>query len=147
MAEGDFHKETYLLLKAPLRQRSDRKNRARKRRVVGRIYRMKYSWKGHKDRNRHKNRITRIGQARLLCVIDMNPKIPTTWKWAHEGTTTTTILLLLPLITIIIIIIIIIPIQVFTTNIKWMINGLPYQKVKYIVYCKLHSVWFQIEDS
>ena len=28
-----------------------------KRRVVGRIYGMKYSWKGHKDRNRHKNRI------------------------------------------------------------------------------------------
>ena len=29
----------------------------RKRRVVGRIYRMKYSWKGHKDtRNRRKNR-------------------------------------------------------------------------------------------
>ena len=29
----------------------------RKRRVVGRIYEMKYSWKGHKDRNRHKNRV------------------------------------------------------------------------------------------
>ena len=29
----------------------------RKRRVVGRIYGMKYSLKGHKDRNRHKNRI------------------------------------------------------------------------------------------
>ena len=31
----------------------------RKRTVVGRIYGMKYSWKGHKDRNRHKNRIKR----------------------------------------------------------------------------------------
>ena len=29
----------------------------RKRRVVGRIYGMKYSRKGYKDRNRHKNRI------------------------------------------------------------------------------------------
>ena len=35
----------------------DQKSRVRKRRVVGRIYGMKYSWKGHKDRNRHKNRI------------------------------------------------------------------------------------------
>ena len=26
-------------------------------RIVGRIYGMKYSWNGHKDRNRHKNRI------------------------------------------------------------------------------------------
>ena len=41
----------------------------RKRRVVGRIYGMKYSWKGHKDRNRHKNRIKRSGQARLSCLL------------------------------------------------------------------------------
>ena len=34
----------------------------RKRRVVGRIYGMKYSWKGHKDRNRDKNRIKRVGK-------------------------------------------------------------------------------------
>ena len=27
-----------------------------KRRVARRIYGMKYSWKGHKDRNRHKNK-------------------------------------------------------------------------------------------
>ena len=33
----------------------------RKRRVVGRIYRMSYSWKGHEDRNRRKNRIKRSG--------------------------------------------------------------------------------------
>ena len=32
-----------------------------KRRVVGRIYGMKYCGKGHKDRNRHKNRIKRVG--------------------------------------------------------------------------------------
>ena len=38
-----------------------RKNRVRKRRVVGRIYGMKYSGKGHKDRNRHKNRVKGVG--------------------------------------------------------------------------------------
>ena len=41
----------------------------RKRRVVGRTYRMKYSWKGHKDRNRHKNRIKRSEQVPLVYVI------------------------------------------------------------------------------
>ena len=39
-----------------------RKNRVRKRRVVGRIYGMKYSGKGHKDRNRHKNRVKGVGK-------------------------------------------------------------------------------------
>ena len=34
--------------------------------VVGRIYEMKYSWKSHKDRNKHKNRIKRSGQAWLV---------------------------------------------------------------------------------
>ena len=38
----------------------------RKRTVVGRLYGMKYSRKGHKDRNRHKNRIKRSGRARLV---------------------------------------------------------------------------------
>ena len=42
----------------------------RKRRVVGRIYGTKYSWKGHKDRNTHKNRIKRSGQAWLVYVFD-----------------------------------------------------------------------------
>ena len=32
---------------------------------------MKYSWKGHKDRNRHKNRIKRSEQARLVYVKDI----------------------------------------------------------------------------
>ena len=32
------------------------------RRVVGRIYGIKYSRKGHKDTNRHKNRIKRVGK-------------------------------------------------------------------------------------
>ena len=31
---------------------------------------MKYSWKGHKDRSRHKDRIKRNGQARLVYVFD-----------------------------------------------------------------------------
>ena len=39
----------------------DRKNRVRKRRVVGRIYGMKYGWKGHKNRNRLKSRTKRSG--------------------------------------------------------------------------------------
>ena len=46
-------------LKGPTRRREDRKKRVRKRRVVGIIYTLKYSWKGHKDRHRHKNRINR----------------------------------------------------------------------------------------
>ena len=58
----------------------------RKRRVVGRIYWMKYSWKGHKDKNRHKSRIKRSGQARLVYVKKTNRNIPTTWRWAHEET-------------------------------------------------------------
>ena len=44
---------------------------------------MKYSWKGHKDRHRHKNRIKRSGQARLVHVKNINRNIPTTWRWAH----------------------------------------------------------------
>ena len=51
-------------MKGPIRQREERKNRVRKRRVVGRIYGMKYSRKGHKDRNKLKNRIfkKRVGK-------------------------------------------------------------------------------------
>ena len=36
-----------------------------KRTVIQRTYGMKYSWKGHKDRNRYKNWIKRSGQAWL----------------------------------------------------------------------------------
>ena len=43
---------------------------------------MKYRWKGNKDRNRHKNRIKRSGQAQLVYVKDVNHNIPTTWRWA-----------------------------------------------------------------
>ena len=49
----------------------------RKQRVVGRIFGMKYSWKGHKDRNRRKNRI-RSGQARFAYIENINHNIPTT---------------------------------------------------------------------
>ena len=55
----------------------------RKRRVVGRIYRMIYSWKGHKDKNRHKNRIKRSGQAWLVYVKSINRNISTTWRWTR----------------------------------------------------------------
>ena len=48
----------------------------RKQSDVGRIYGMKYSWKGHKDRNRHKNRIKRSGQARLVYVKDIKLQHP-----------------------------------------------------------------------
>ena len=41
---------------------------------------MKYSWKGHTDRNRHKNRIKWSGQARLVYVFDINCNIPTTMR-------------------------------------------------------------------
>ena len=67
-------------------QKEVRKNRVRKRRVVGRIYGIKYSRKGHKDRNRHRNRIRgsgedrnryknriRSGQARIVFVKNIKP--------------------------------------------------------------------------
>ena len=44
-------------MKGSIKQRKDWKNRDKKKRVVGRIDGKKYSSKGHKDRNRHKNRI------------------------------------------------------------------------------------------
>ena len=51
--ERDCHTQIYIQLKRPIRQEWDQKNRVR---LVRRIYGMKYSWKGHKDRNSHKNR-------------------------------------------------------------------------------------------
>ena len=44
------------------------------------MYGMKYSWKGQKDRNRHKDGIERSGQARLVYVFEINRNIPTTWS-------------------------------------------------------------------
>ena len=35
---------------------------------------MKYGWKGHKDRNRHKNRIKRSGQGRLVYVYTVTSR-------------------------------------------------------------------------
>ena len=60
-AEGDFQKRD-IQLKGPIGQRSDRKNRVRKRRVVWKIYGRKYSRKGRKDRNTYKNRIKGVGK-------------------------------------------------------------------------------------
>ena len=48
----------------------------RKRRVVGRIYGLKYSWQGHKERNRHKNGLKRSGQARLVYVKALTATFP-----------------------------------------------------------------------
>ena len=62
----------------------------RKRRVVGRVHGMKYRWKGHKSRNRHKNRVERSGQARLVYVKNINCNIPTTWRWARGDYADTT---------------------------------------------------------
>ena len=50
----------------------------RKRRVVGRSAGMHYSWKGHKNRNKHKNRITRGEQAPLVYVFEINQNISKT---------------------------------------------------------------------
>ena len=41
---------------------------------------MKYSWQGHKDRKRYKNRIRRSGQARLVYVKNINLNTPTMKK-------------------------------------------------------------------
>ena len=50
---------------------------------------MKYSWKNNKDRNRHKKRIKRSGQARLVSVKDITGNIPTTWRWSRQDRTNT----------------------------------------------------------
>ena len=55
----------------------------RKRRVVGRIYGRKYSWMGQWERNRHKKRMKKNGQAVLVYVKNMNRNIPTTWNWVR----------------------------------------------------------------
>ena len=44
---------------------------------------MKYIWKGHQDRYRHKNRMKRSGQAWLVYVKNINCNILTTWRWAR----------------------------------------------------------------
>ena len=59
----------------------------RKRRVVGRIYGVKYSRKGHKNRNRHKNRIKTGGQAQLVDVKDINREHPHHVKVGPWGST------------------------------------------------------------
>ena len=61
----------------------------RKRRVVGRIYGIKYSWKCHKGRNIFKNRIKRSGHARLVYVKDKNRNIPTTESTPTDFLTST----------------------------------------------------------
>ena len=71
----------YIYLKGPIRQRSDRENRVRNWRFCREN--LWNSWKGHKDRNRYKNRIKRSGQARLVYVKNINRDISTTWRWTR----------------------------------------------------------------
>ena len=49
--------------------------------VVGRIYGMRYRWKGHKRETQEQSK--RSGQARLVYVRDTNLNIPTTRRWAR----------------------------------------------------------------
>ena len=65
-AEGGFQEEIYSWKDQWGRNETGRT--VRKQRAVGRIYGMKSGWKGHEDRNRHKNKIKRSGQARLVYV-------------------------------------------------------------------------------
>ena len=50
----------------------------RKRRVVGRIYGTKYSWKCHKDKNRPKNRAKYVYEAISRKELDMY------WRHSQE---------------------------------------------------------------
>ena len=76
-AEGDFIKKYIYSRKDQSGRNKIGGTRVRKRRVVGRIHGMKYSWKGYKDRNRHKIRIKRSGQARVVYVKDIKqPSLP-----------------------------------------------------------------------
>ena len=63
-------------LKGPIRQKYDRKN-SHKMKSFRRIYGLKYSLKGHKDRNRHKKRIKRVDKLGWF-MSDMNCNIPIT---------------------------------------------------------------------
>ena len=69
-------------MKGPLRQKWDGNNRMWRQRICG----MKYSWKGHNDRNQHMNKIKRSGQARLVYVKDISHNIPTTViRWQNTS--------------------------------------------------------------
>ena len=55
----------------------------RKHKLFGRIYGMKCSWKGHKNKNRHKNRIKRSVRVQMVDVFYINHNILATWGLAH----------------------------------------------------------------
>ena len=60
------------------------------RKRVGRIYGLKYSWQGHKERNRHKHGIKRSGRARLVYVKAqpqhlLHPMAVWRWNWKREA--------------------------------------------------------------
>ena len=71
--EGDFHKR-YIVERtneAEIRlEEQSEKTESRRR-----IFWMKHGWKGHKDRNRHKNKLERSEQARLVYVKNINRNI------------------------------------------------------------------------
>ena len=56
----------------------------RKRRVVGRIYGVKYRWKGHKDRNGHKNRIKKEWASSVSLCQGHKPQHPHHVKASHR---------------------------------------------------------------
>ena len=61
----------------------------RKRKVFERIYGMKYSWKDHKDRSRHKDRINRVGKLSWFVsnteTITSPPQGVSPWGWREKG--------------------------------------------------------------
>ena len=66
-----------------LRYRKSRKEQRENAESCGENLRNEIQLKRHKDRNRLKNRIKRSGQARLVCVKNINSNIPTTWMEAR----------------------------------------------------------------
>ena len=61
------------------------KNRVRKQRIVERIYGMKYSWKGHKARNRRKNRINKERASSVSLCQGHIPQHPNSVKVSPRG--------------------------------------------------------------
>ena len=80
-AEGDFRKEIYSWKDQHGRNKTGRRE-----------WTAKSCWenlwneiqlKGHRVRNRQKNRIKRSGQTLSVYIKDTNCSIPTTWRWAR----------------------------------------------------------------
>ena len=76
-AEWDLREEIYIVERT--NEAQIRLEEQCEKTVVGRICGMKYSWKGHKDRKRHKNRLKGVGK---FCwfMSGVSRNIPTTWR-------------------------------------------------------------------